>query len=127
MLIRVREGTMLDTDCISLNERVLSPLSFHSKQPTMIIVQRNTLRIQLNRRAVFEFASHLKQNILIFPAKHSRMPDLPLETILAISDGSGIPGLGILFYTQNMPVILNRNISTKLDLVNGTIGIAKGV
>ena len=55
------------------------------------------------------------------------MPDLLLETILVIPDGTGIPGSGILFYTQNMPVILNRNISTELGLVNSTIGITKGV
>ena len=83
--------------------------------------------MQINWQAVFDFASHLNQKVFIFPARHSRIPDLPLETLLAVADGGGIASPGVLFYTQNMPIVLNRNVFTDIGLVNGTIGIAKGV
>ena len=128
MLHRTRGRHLNQDDLQLLNSKVISHLSFKSIAFSPVIVRRNALHIQINRLAMADFASSYKQKLYLFPAYHTRVKDLALDILYDIPEcGSTISGPGIFYYTYGMPVVLNRNVSTALGLVNGTRGYAKGV
>jgi len=128
MLRRARGGRLNQDDLQLLNSKVISHLSFKSVAFSPVIVRRNALRVQINRLAVADFASSYKQKLYLFPAYHTRVKDLALDILYDIPEcGSTVSGPGIFYYTYGMPVVLNRNVSTALGLVNGTRGYAKGI
>ena len=128
-MLHCTRGRHLNQDDLQLlNSKVISHLSFKSVAFSLVIVRQNALRVQINRLAITDFASSYKQKLYLFPAYHTRVKDLALDIFYDIPEcGSTVSGPGIFYYTYDIPVVLNCNISTVLGLVNGTRGYAKRV
>jgi hypothetical protein len=133
LLKRVRNGTVTQADVNLLNTRVVTQLEPQPDQIYVCIVRTNKLRHAINRHQIERFAWSQKQKIVIFPARHTRRKkakrarDLDIDKLLEVQDSSEVKGPGLLMYTDNMPIVVLSNISTRLGIVNGAQGRAIGI
>lgn len=135
LLSRARAGTLTETDRSFLNSNTVTTLVSPQLEGVTTVVKLNSLRHQVNRVRLTEFARSRCQNIYIFPAlhKHSKSTAstnlrLHADDLLQQPDqGTKIPFPGLFLYTRNMPAVILTNICTPLSLVNGASGIAIGI
>ncbi|CAF5164478.1 unnamed protein product, partial [Rotaria magnacalcarata] len=93
-----------------------------------ILVFRNTLRTQINNRAVLNKAMEMGLRPMLCVAQDyfqgKIIDDLPLrKTILELPDNKTEHLPGYLPLVPGMPVLLTENVATELGLSNGTRGI----
>ena len=108
------------------NSKVISPLNWINA------TKRHILRHQIIRIRMEPFARNRDQKICALHARtRSNDPTsrrLRVDELLELQDdGSEIPFLGLLFYTQNMPVVMLSNACTPLGQVNRATRIAVGI
>ena len=97
------------------------------------IVRKNKLRHAINRLQIERFARSRGQKTFVFPVRHARRrkarrwSDLDIDKLLEVQDSSDVKAPGLLLYTQDMPIAVLSNISTRLGIVNGALGRATGI
>lgn len=72
LLSRTRAGTLTEADRAVLNSRTITSLASPQLQDATTIVKLNSLRHQVNRIRIEQFARTRCQNVYIFPALHTR-------------------------------------------------------
>ena len=93
-----------------------------------ILVFRNEVRTQLNRKAAIHKAAEVGQAVTVCVAEDS-CRDKPIEDtrlakkLLELSDSKTEHLPGLLPLVPGMPVILTQNIAIELGLINGMNGI----
>ncbi|OKO94694.1 ATP-dependent DNA helicase pfh1 [Penicillium subrubescens] len=135
LLSRARAGTLTEADRAVLNSKTITSLASPQLQDATTIVKLNSLRHQVNRVRIEQFARARCQNVYIFPALHSRTRSTgPINLRLRADDllqqpdqGTKVPFPGLFLYTPNMPAVILTNICTLLGLVNGAAGTAVGI
>lgn len=135
MLSRARTGTLTEADRSFLNSKIVTSLVSPQLEDATTVVKLNSLRHQVNRVRLEEFARSRCQSIYIFPALHTRTKSTgPMNLRLRADDllqqpdqGTKIPFPGLFLYTPNMPAVILTNICTPLGLVNGASGTAIGI
>ncbi|GAQ02981.1 hypothetical protein ALT_0302 [Aspergillus lentulus] len=135
LLSRARAGTLTETDRSFLNSKTVTTLVSPQLEGVTTVVKLNSLRHQVNRVRLTEFARTQCQNIYIFPALHKHTKStastnlrLHADDLLQQPDqGTKIPFPGLFLYTRNIPAVILTNICTPLGLVNGASGIAIGI
>lgn len=135
LLSRARTGTLTEADRSFLNSKTVTSLVSPQLENATTVVKLNSLRHQVNRVRLEEFARTRCQNIYIFPALHTRTKSTgPMNLRLRADDllqqpdqGTKIPFPGLFLYTPNMPAVILTNICTLLGLVNGATGTAIGI
>ncbi|KAI3286470.1 hypothetical protein DTO002I6_8141 [Penicillium roqueforti] len=135
LLLRARAGTLTEADRTVLNSKTITSLASPQLQDATTIVRLNSLRHQVNRVRIEQFARTRRQNVYIFPALHTRTKSTgPINLRLRADDllqqpdqGTKIPFPGLFLYTPNMPAVVLTNICTLLGLVNGAAGTAVGI
>lgn len=94
-----------------------------------VITRTNAYRHSVNLAGIFEFACRRRQPVYLFMASHSSEESIinleSLHHLFVSGDQSELNGSGIFAYTDNMPVILTKNLKIYLGMVNGKEGIAK--
>ncbi|CAF4921564.1 unnamed protein product, partial [Rotaria sp. Silwood1] len=96
--------------------------------PAPILVFRNTLRTQINNRAVLNKAMEMGHRPIVCVAQdyinNTAIDDVRLrKAILELPDNKAEHLPGYLPLVPGMPVLLTENIATELGLSNGTRGI----
>lgn len=135
LLSRARTGALTEIDRSFLNSKTVTSLVSPQLADVTTVVKLNSLRHQVNRVRLEEFARNRCQNIYIFPALHKRTKStgsmnlrLHADDLLQQPDqGTKIPFPGLFLYTRNMPAVILTNICTPLGLVNGASGVAIGI
>jgi hypothetical protein len=135
LLLRARIGALTEADRSALNSKAITSLVSPQLEDATTVVKLNSLRHQVNRVRIEQFARIRSQNVYIFPAHHTRTKSTgPINLRLRADDllqqpdqGTKIPFPGFLLYTPNMPSAMLTNICTLLGLVNGAMGTAIGV
>ncbi|OKO97720.1 ATP-dependent DNA helicase PIF1 [Penicillium subrubescens] len=135
LLSRARTGTLTEADRSFLNSKTITSLVSPQLEDATTVVKLNSLRHQVNRVRLEEFARTRCQSIYIFPALHTRTKSTsPMNLRLRADDllqqpdqGTKIPFPGLFLYTPNMPAVILTNICTPLGLVNGASGTAIGI
>jgi hypothetical protein len=135
LLSRARVGTLTEADRSVLNSKAITSLISPQLEDATTVVKLNSLRHQVNRVQIEQFARSRCQNVYIFPAHHSRTKSTgPINLRLRADDllhqpdqGTKIPFSGLFLYTSNMPSTILTNICTLLGLVNGAAGTAVGI
>jgi hypothetical protein len=135
LLSRARTGTLTEADRSFLNSKTVTSLVSPQLEYATTVVKLNSLRHQVNRVRLEEFARSRCQSIYIFPALHTRTKSTgPMNLRLRADDllqqpdqGTKIPFPGLFLYTPNMPAVILTNICTPLGLVNGGSGTAIGI
>ena len=135
LLSRARKGTLTEADRSFLNSKTITSLVSPQLEDATTVVKLNSLRHQVNRVRLEEFARTRCQNIYIFPARHTRTRSTgPMNLRLRAGDllqqsdqGTKVPFPGLFLYTPNMPAVILTNICTPLGLVNGASGAATGI
>jgi hypothetical protein len=135
LLSRARTGTLSEADRSVLNSKTITSLVSPQLEDATAIVKLNSLRHQVNRVRIEQFARTRCQNVYIFPALHTRTRSTgPISLRLRADDllqqpdqGTKIPFPGLFLYTPDMPSAMLTNICTLLGLVNGAAGTAVGI
>lgn len=135
LLSRARTGTLTEADRSFLNSKTITSLVSPQLEDATAIVKLNSLRHQVNRVRIEQFARTRCQNVYVFPALHTRTRSTgPINLRLRADDllqqpdqGTKIPFPGLFLYTPNMPSAMLTNICTLLGLVNGAAGTAVGI
>lgn len=135
LLSRARSGSLTGNDLSVLNSKAIISLISPQLEGATIIVKLNSLRHQLNRIQMENFARFRHQRIFIFPALHTRTRStspsnlrLHADDLLQQPDqGTKIPFPGLFLYTLGMPAMILSNICTLLGQVNGATGAATGI
>jgi hypothetical protein len=135
LLSRARTGTLTEGDRTFLNSKTITSLISPQLEDATTVVKLNSLRHQVNRVRIEQFARTRSQNVFIFPALHTRTKSTgPINLRLRADDllqqpdqGTKIPFPGLFLYTPNMPAVVLTNTCTLLGLVNGAAGTAVGV
>ncbi|CAF4251337.1 unnamed protein product [Rotaria socialis] len=134
LLNRLRDGKSTIEDYELLCTRVIGTpnLKTYLQQDPWneapILVFRNTLRTQINNRAVLNKATEMKLRPIICVAqdyvRNAAISDVRLrKAILELPDNKTEHLPGYLPLVPGMPVLLTENIATELGLSNGTRGI----
>lgn len=132
LLSRARTGTLTEADRSFLNSKTITSLVGPQLEDGTTVVKLNSLRYQVNRVRIEQFARTRYQNVYIFPALHTRTKSTgPINLRLHADDllqqpdqGTKIPFPGLSLYTPNMPAVVLTNVCTLLGLVNGAAGMA---
>jgi hypothetical protein len=123
LLDRVRHGAQTWQDLDLLNTRLVNRLYITFSNSLRAITPLNRNRWSLNMEAVVEWARFNKRYISVFVSTHTwRSAGLSQNEIAQAveqGDNSKCKVPGIFFYTQGMPVVVNKNIYTGLKVVNG--------
>jgi hypothetical protein len=135
LLSRARTGILTETDRSVLNSKIITSLTSPQLEDAITVVKLNSLRHQINRVRIEQFARARSQKVFIFPALHTRTKSTgPVNLRLRADDllqqpdqGTKIPFPGLFLYTRNMPAAILTNICTLLGLVNGAAGTAVGI
>jgi hypothetical protein len=135
LLSRARAGTLTEADRAFLNSKTITSLVSPQLEDATTVVKLNSLRHQVNRVRMEQFAQTRSQKVYIFPALHTRTKSTgPINLRLRADDllqqpdqGTKIPFPGLFLYTPNMPAVVLTNICTLLGLVNGAAGTAIGI
>jgi hypothetical protein len=135
LLSRARTGTLTEADRSILNSKTITSLVSPQLEDATTVVKLNSLRHQVNRVRIEQFARTRCQKVYIFPALHTRTRSTgPINLRLRADDllqqpdqGTKIPFPGLFLYTPNMPAVVQTNICTPIGLVNGAAGTAVGV
>ncbi|KAK8118347.1 uncharacterized protein PG998_002973 [Apiospora kogelbergensis] len=124
-LQRLRHGEQTELDFERLRRRVYDKPT----QPTFAgglraITPLNQDRWNLNMAAVVQYARARGRHVSIFAARHHaeagrQLGAAELRNVLRYGDDSQLPTPGLFFYTQDMPVVVTRNLHVGLKIVNG--------
>ncbi|CAF2150657.1 unnamed protein product [Rotaria magnacalcarata] len=134
LLNRLRSGQSTIEDyqllCTRIigNPKLLTSLKQKPWNEAPILVFRNTLRTQINNRAVLNKAMEMGLRPMVCVAQDyfqgKIIEDLRLrKTILELPDNKTEHLPGYLPLVPGMPVLLTENVATELGLSNGTRGI----
>jgi hypothetical protein len=136
LLTRARSAALTEDDLTLLNTKVITSLvDPRLQEDSTIVVRLNTLRHQVNRVQMEQFARSRGQKIFAHVLIHTRTKStgprnlrLYADDLLAVPEqGMKIPFPGLFLYTPSMPVTVLTNICTNLGLVNGATGTAIGI
>jgi hypothetical protein len=135
LLSRARSGTLTSDDLSTLNSKAITSLTDPHLQTATVIVKLNSLRHVINRLQIERFARARHQNIIVFPAFHTRTRSsgptplqLRADDLLGLPEqGAKVPFPGLILYTLCMPTMVLTNICTPAGLVNGATGQTMGI
>lgn len=129
MLQQLRDGNPSEEYLHRLNNKVVGLETPIDWEEVRAITPTNATRWRLNMDAVIGFARARGQVVRIFISDHTWTDPNPMQkpATIAFGDNSWTNVPGIFFYTDNMPVLTNKNQYPGLKLMNGTEFTARGV
>ena len=123
LLDRMRSGVQTQQDLDLLNTKLVdrSQINFHNDLRAITPLNRN--RWSLNMEAVVDWARFHGRHISIFVSTHTwrggTVSQDQIAQTIEQGDDSACKVPGVLFYAQDMPVVVNKNIYPGLKVVNG--------